>query len=86
MLSSLLCSLFFFFFLLIDIDILPSTIESVSVLFASFRYARISRLKSAMLMDTETKNQWARDDPAFAVIQAFFVGVSEVVSSMLLSL
>ena len=23
----------------------------------------------------ETKNQWARDDPAFAVIQAFFVGV-----------
>lgn len=24
----------------------------------------------------QTKNQWARDDPAFAVIQAFFVGIS----------
>lgn len=26
---------------------------------------------------TETKNQWARDDPAFLVIQLFFLVVSE---------
>ena len=27
---------------------------------------------------TETKNHWARDDPGFAVLQAFFLVVSDI--------
>jgi hypothetical protein len=32
-------------------------------------------------MSTETKNQWARDDPAFLVVEALFVAVSRKLRS-----
>jgi hypothetical protein len=31
--------------------------------------------KNFFLLTKETKNQWARDDPAFVVVQASFVAV-----------
>ncbi len=37
-----------------------------------FAFSNVERLPNFKL---ETKNQWARDDPAFVVIQAGFVAV-----------
>lgn len=42
-------------------------------------YPKCDRLPTSFILPTtETKNHWARDDPGFAVLQAFFLVVSTV--------
>lgn len=60
-----------------DMDVTPSITRIVSrpsyfVLTVSFLVYNVC----AMCVQLETKNHWARDDPAFAVLQALFLVVS----------
>ena len=69
--------------LIIITDIYHFTIENVSDLQSIYIYLIVSLTGDRSV---ESKNQWARDDPAFVFVQFIFVAVSKLTTFVHLSL